>query len=139
MLDTSICSYIIKYKPLQVRKKFSELEIGECCISSITLAELKYWVANNKRHHERSKNLGQVNINESIIEKFVNHLLVLDFDSNAANYYGEVRSHFKERGIVISGEDLLIGSHALSLDLILVTNNIKEFAHFSTLRIENWL
>jgi len=139
MLDTNICSYIIKHKPLQARKKFSELEIGECCISSITLAELKYWVANNKQHHERSKNSGQPNINAEIVDKFVNHLLVVDFDSHAADCYGEIRSDFKQKSIVISGEDLFIGSHALSLKLTLVTNNIKEFKNFPGLRLENWI
>lgn len=139
MLDTNICSYIIKHKPISVRKKFNEIEIRECCISSITLAELKYWVANNRRHHERSKNPGLATVNESVLEKFVNHLLVVDFDSNAADIYGEIRSYFKEKGIVISGEDLLIGSQALSLGLTLVTNNMKEFTNFPNLLLENWI
>lgn len=139
MLDTNICSYIIKYKPQSVRKKFDELGMEECCISSIILTELRYWVANNKKHHERSRNPGQAKTNEKVIDIFVNHLLVVDFDTNAANCYGEARSFFKENGIVVSNLDLLIGSHATSLGITLVTNNMKEFIHFPNLRLENWI
>src|SRR5438552_2693356 len=119
MLDTNICSYIIKHKPIQVRKKFDELGMDECCISSITLAELKFWVENNRVHHERSNNSGQAKVNEKVIDTFVNHLLVVDFDAAAANCYGEIRSLFKEKGIVVSNMDLLIGSHATSLETTL--------------------
>lgn len=139
MLDTNICSYIIKHKPLNVREKFETLGMGECCISSITLAELKFWVAENKRHHAQSQNSGSVKINEKVIDIFVNHLLVVDFDTAAANSYGEIRSLFKKEGIVISNLDLLIGSHATSLEIVLVSNNLKEFTHFPDLRLENWI
>ena len=63
LLDTNICSYIIKYKPLEVWKKFKSVSIDDCGISSITLAELKYWVARNKRLHEKSNNHGSPKIN----------------------------------------------------------------------------
>jgi tRNA(fMet)-specific endonuclease VapC len=90
-------------------------------------------------HHERSNNPGQAKVNEKVIDTFVNHLLVVDFDAAAANCYGEIRSLFKEKGIVVSNMDLLIGSHATSLETTLVTNNMKEFVHFPNLQLENWL
>jgi tRNA(fMet)-specific endonuclease VapC len=34
--------------------------------------------------------------------------------------------------------DLLIASHALFLDVVLVTNNISEFERVPDLKIENW-
>ena len=34
--------------------------------------------------------------------------------------------------------DILIASHAKSLDVILVTNNVREFERIAGLRIENW-
>lgn len=139
MLDTNICSYIIKNKPLEVLKKFETLHIEDCCISSITLAELRFWVANNKRLHEMSGNSGEAKINEQIINQFVGHLVISDFDSHAASIYGEIRSYFKSKGIVIGNLDLLIGSHALSLGICLVTNNLKEFSFFPNLKLENWV
>lgn len=122
-----------------VREKFKQILPGECCISSITLAELRYWVANNKHHHEKSQNSGIPKINEKAINDFIAHLLVVDFDSAAADIYGDVRSLFKSKGIVVSSLDLLIGSHAMSLNLTLITNNEKDFNSFPNLKIENWV
>ena len=44
-----------------------------------------------------------------------------------------------KHGIVVSNLDLLIGSHASSLEITLVTNNMKKFIHFPNLRLENWV
>lgn len=68
MLDTNICSYIVKYKPQSLRKKFDELGMEECCISSIILTELRYWVANNKKHHATSLGITLVTNN---MKKFI--------------------------------------------------------------------
>ncbi len=139
MLDTNICSYIIKNRPMEVLKKFKTIPMEDCVISSITLAELRYWVARNKLHHKRSKNHGEPNVNEFVIDQFVSHLAVEEFDSIAADTYGEVRAELESKGKLIGSEDLLIGAHALSLKYILVTNNLKEFKRISGLRLENWI
>jgi tRNA(fMet)-specific endonuclease VapC len=139
LLDTNICSYIIKYKPIEVWKKFKSLEIEDCAISSITHAELKYWVARNKRLHEKSKNHGIPKINEELINHFVSHLYVADFDFNAAEIYGKMRDSLESRGVVVGHADLLIGAHAISLGVILVTNNIKDFSGFPNIQLENWI
>lgn len=139
MLDTNICSYIMKNRPKEIMKKFKTIPMEDCVISSITLAELCYWVTRNKLHHKRSKNHGAPNINELVIDQFVNHLAVEHFDSLAADTYGEVRAELESKDKIIGSEDLMIGSHALSLDYILVTNNMKEFKSISGLRLENWV
>ncbi len=45
----------------------------------------------------------------------------------------------EKEGKVIGSMDMLIASQALALDLILVINNVKEFARISKLVIENWV
>ncbi|HEV2614068.1 MAG TPA: PIN domain-containing protein [Gammaproteobacteria bacterium] len=139
MLDTNICSYIIKNRPQEVFKKFKTLAMEDCVISSITLAELRYWVARNKLLHKRSKNQGEPNINELVIDHFVSHLSVEDFDSSAADVYGEIRADLESRGEIIGAEDLMIGAHAISLDCTLITNNLKEFKRLHRIRLENWI
>jgi len=139
MLDTNICSYIIKNRPQEVLKKFKTIPMENCAISSITLAELRYWVSRNKLHHKRSKNHGEPYINELVIDNFVNHLAIEDFDSLAADKYGEVRAELESKGKMIGSEDLMIGAHALSLDYVLVTNNTKEFKRIAGLKLENWV
>lgn len=139
MLDTNICSYIIKHRPKEVYAKFKSISMAECGISSITLAELRYWVARNKLQHKKSSNAGQPNINELVIDQFVSHLNIQEFDSIAADTYGDIRAELESRGTVIGSEDLLIGAHARSLNCVLVTNNVKEFKRIRGLEIENWV
>ena len=139
ILDTNICSYIIKNRPLEVLAKFKSVGTDNCVISSITVAELKYWVARNKRLHILSGNTHIPKINEQVINQFLHHLLIIDFDAHAANSYGELRTTLEEKGKPIGSMDLMIAAHALSLDIILVTNNIKEFDRVPKLELENWI
>lgn len=139
MLDTNTCSYIIKNRPVEVLTKFKTLGIDDLCISSITYAELKYWTARNRRLHAKSKNQDTPKINEQIIDGFASHLIILDFDPRAADVYAETRAYVTEKGIGVGNADLLIGSHAISLNLILVTSNTKDFINFPNIRLENWV
>lgn len=139
MLDTNICSYIIKNKPPEVLAKFKTLQMEDCCISSITYAELKYWVARNKRLHIRSQNHGIPKINEQIINSFVSHLDIAEFNVHAGDIYAKTRDYMESKGFIVGSADLFIGAHAISLNLTLVTNNIKDFANFPNIQLENWL
>lgn len=139
LLDTNICSYIIKNRPLSVLEKFRTLEMDDCGISSITLAELRYWVARNKRLHQQSNNKGKPNINEQVINNFLIHLWIAEFDNHAARVYGDIRDALEASGKIIGAEDLMIGSHAISLGCILVTNNEREFKQMPRIRLENWV
>ena len=110
-----------------------------CIISTVTLAELKYWVARNKKIHQRSQNSGDPQINKVVINDFVSHLIVMDFDDLAANFYGKIRAELAAKGTLVGNADLMIGAHAISLKAILVTNNIKEFERLPGIKLENWL
>jgi tRNA(fMet)-specific endonuclease VapC len=139
MLDTNICSYIIKHRPLEVRAKFKTLQMNDCAMSCITYAELKYWVARNKRLHVKSQNQGVPRINEQVINHFISHLDVIEFDPHAADVYAEIRDEIESKGLMVGNADLLIGAHAISLDRVLVTNNTKDFVNFPAIQLENWV
>jgi tRNA(fMet)-specific endonuclease VapC len=129
MLDTDICIYIIKQKPESVLNHFNKLKVGELFISSITFAELM----------NGAKKSSRIEHNISKLNELADLLVVSPFDKEAAIVYGDVRSALEKKGIIIGGNDLLIAVHALSLDLILVTNNVKEFSRIDGLKIENWV
>lgn len=128
MLDTNICIYIINQKPQYVFEKFEQYEIGEIAISSITASELAFGV--HKSGSEKNK---------AALMKFLAPLEVLPFDEHAIWHYASVRHDLQSRGTPIGALDLLIASHALSLDLTLVTNNTKEFERVDGLRLANWV
>ena len=65
-------------------------------------------------------------------------LEVLAFDAEAAAHAADIRATLERRGLPIGGYDLLIAGHARSRGLIVVTNNVREFARVDGLRIEDW-
>jgi tRNA(fMet)-specific endonuclease VapC len=65
-------------------------------------------------------------------------LEIVAFDQVAVTHYGSIRADLERRGLVIGSMDMLIAAHALSLDLVLVTNNIGEFSRIPNLKPENW-
>jgi len=128
MLDTNICIYLIKHNPPHVRTHFEQLQPGDILLPSIVLAELMYG-ASKSMHKER---------NLAALEMFLMPLEVVPFDMLAAEKYGDIRADLERSGQIIGGNDLLIAAHALSLDVTLVTNNMKEFTRVPGLRLENW-
>lgn len=128
MLDTNICIYLIKQKPEKVLRHFKAHSVGEIGISSITLAELRYGV-------ERSQ---QVKKNQQALEDFTLPLEIADFDEVAAEVYGNVRAGLEQAGTPVGSMDMLIGAHALSLGVTLVTNNLREFQKIKNLKVVDW-
>ena len=129
MLDTNVCIYIIKKKPPQVIHRLKSLQISDVCLSSITFAELEYGVEKSQRPEQ----------NRWALTEFLAPLDILPFDDAAARRYGALRHHLEKVGKPIGAMDMLIGAHALSLGIALVTNNVDEFRRIENLSIENWV
>lgn len=129
MLDTNICIAIIKQKPADILQKFSAYQVGDICISSVTLAELRYGVAKSQYQEK----------NQAALDEFILPLEVADFDEAAALVYGALRASLEKKGTPIGALDTMIGAHALSLNLTLVTNNTKEFNRISGLKVIDWI
>ena len=128
MLDTNICIYIIRNKPIKVRNKFATIEPKNVCISSITSSELWYGI-------HKSVNFEK---NAIALEKFLSPLTILNYDEKASKIYGDIRSKLESKGNVIGSMDLLIAAHAVSQNLTLITNNVREFKRVKGLNVENW-
>ncbi len=116
-------------RPPEVIQRFKDKEVGQIAISSITVSELQYGVSKSKYQEQNSKRL----------EEFLTPFQILPYDGYAAKYYGEIRSQLENQGTVIGPLDMLIAAHALSQNLILVTNNEKEFKRIPLLKVENWV
>ena len=128
LIDTNICIYVMNKRPHEVIQKFKNIEIGQICISSITVSELYYGVSKSKLQKQNSNRL----------EEFLTPFEILPYDETASKFYGSIRSQLESQGSVIGPLDMLIAAHALSNDLVLVTNNEKEFKRIESLKIENW-
>ena len=129
MLDTNICIFVIKHKPENVIRKFIEHEPEDLCISSITYAELMHGV---EKSQAREKN-------RLAIALFLSPISIVDFDNQAAEEYGRIRTDLETKGNPIGPMDMLIAGHAISKGLTLVTNNTREFSRIEGLTVEDWV
>jgi tRNA(fMet)-specific endonuclease VapC len=128
MLDTSICFHVIRSYPRELLDRFNDLAEG-LCISSITLGEL---------HHGAEKSVRRVE-NLHAIGQFTARLEVLPFVGKAAAHYGQIRAQLESVGRPAGAYDMMIGSHARSEGLVLVTSNVREFERMEGLRVVNWV
>jgi tRNA(fMet)-specific endonuclease VapC len=128
LLDTNICIYLIKRRPSSVIDRIRKEDMDAIAISAVTLAELHYGVARS-RYPEQ---------NRIALLEFMVPFRILDFDQDAAVAYGKIRAQLESVGTPIGPMDLLLAAQALSQDLILVTNDEKEFRRVRNLNLENW-
>jgi len=128
MMDTNTCIALIKARPDSMLARLSGLSVGEVAISSIVAAELWYGVARSQKKKQ----------NEAALRDFLDYVAVLDWPCEACLIYGRVRATLEEKGTPIGAMDLLIASHSLWLDAIIVTDNTREFQRVPDLKIENW-
>lgn len=129
LLDTNICIYIIKKKPVDVLKILKRKSQKDIYISSITIAELEYGVAKSQFPEK----------NKIALIEFLSIFNILAFDDTDAVEFGMIKTDLEKKGKIIGPMDLLISSQAKSKKLILVTNNVKEFERVEGLKIENWV
>lgn len=127
MLDTNMCIYLMRHQPESVARRFVQCYTGDVAMSAITYAELEYGVAVCASPARERRNLAAL----------IDDIPVAPFDVAAAQAYGPVCEAVRERRK--DHPDKLIAAHAVSLDVVLVTNNERDFVSYPGLRLENWL
>jgi tRNA(fMet)-specific endonuclease VapC len=128
LLDTNLCIYIRRERPQAVLDRFNVLPAGSAAISVITYGELAYGVQKSPDPHKAMM----------ILAELTALIPVVPMATDVAAVYGTIRSDLASRGELIGNDDLWIAAHAKSLDLILVTNNEREFQRVRGLKVENW-
>jgi tRNA(fMet)-specific endonuclease VapC len=127
MLDTNMCIYLMKHQPEEVARRFAQCYVGDVVMSAITYAELEYGVAVSTNPKRERKNLAAL----------VEDIPVVPFDGAAGAAYGPIRK--ATRDSKKDHLDKLIAAHAASLQVTVVTNNVKDFARYPGVMTENWL
>jgi tRNA(fMet)-specific endonuclease VapC len=126
MLDTNTVSNLLKEHPAVVRRIVAA-PMASLCISSITEGELLFGLA--KRPDAKRLHLA--------VREFLRRIDVLPWDSALAECYGTVRAEMARQGKILAPLDLLIATHALSTDAVLVTND-RAFGQVAGLHVEDW-
>ena len=126
MLDTNTVSYFLRAHP-SVTSRIKAEPMESLCISVITEGELLFGLA--KRPEATQLRVA--------VQEFLRRVEVLPWDSSAATHYGQARASLEKRGRTLAPLDLLISSHAMSVDATLVTSD-KAFKQMTGLRAEDW-
>lgn len=128
MLDTNICSYVLRARPAQVLEHFLRHDPEDLAVSEIVAAELYYGA-------ERIGGPRSATLRDDI-DDFLSRLTVMPWQGRFA--YARIRHQLEAIGKPIGNNDLLIAAHAVTLGATLVTNNLREFARIPGLKVENW-
>jgi len=130
MLDTNMCIFIIKEKSDHMLVQLKKNRKKGLFISGITLAEMEFGIE-NAGHEYKIRN-------RVALMEFLSIIEVKCFDEKAAIHYGMIKKVLKDRQCLIGPLDILIGAHARSLKMTLVTNNTGEFERIPDLKLADW-
>jgi len=127
LLDTDTCIYAIKQDASVLRRLLSESR-ADIAVSVITEGELRTGAAKSSKADKTRRR----------VENFLRPLGILEFTSEDAASYAQIRSRLERAGTPIGPLDTLIAAQAVLRKLTLVTNNQREFSRIPGVRVENW-
>ncbi|HEU4323689.1 MAG TPA: type II toxin-antitoxin system VapC family toxin [Roseiflexaceae bacterium] len=128
LLDTSICILYFNGRSANVLNRIDNTDFKDIVLCSVVKAEL---IVGAIKSPQPEKNF-------AVYRSFTAHFTSLPFDDRAADVYGNIRADLEKRGTPIGPNDLMIAAIALAHNLVLVTNNTREFGRVTGLRIEDW-
>lgn len=128
LLDTNILSDLVRNPQGRIAVRTAEVGDSAICTSIIVAAELRFGAA--KKGSER------LTIQ---LERILSAIDIQPFDAPADATYAWLRAQLEAAGSPIGGNDMLIAAQALATGCAVVTDNEREFARVTGLRVENWL
>ncbi|EBF8125373.1 PIN domain-containing protein [Salmonella enterica subsp. enterica] len=132
MLDTCICSFIMREQPEAVLKRLEQtvLRRNRIVVSAITYAEMRFGCTGKKASPRHAQ----------LVDAFCSRLdAVLAWDRAAVDATTEIRAILAAAGTPIGSNDAAIAGHAIASGAILVTNNVREFERVPGLQYEDWV
>ena len=128
MLDTNAIIMAVRHPDWPISAKIKEHLGRDLSISSVTYGELEYGIQKSKDPEK----------NRIAITQILLGINILDFDSKAAQHFGDIFADLERRNMRIGDRDMMIAGHARSLDYTLITNNVREFQRVRGLKYEDW-
>jgi tRNA(fMet)-specific endonuclease VapC len=129
LLDTNICIYALKDRPPEVLARLRALGPAAVSLSIITVLELRQGAEGSQWPEAAHARL----------DSLLSPMQILPFEQEDALVGSRLRADLSRRGCPIGDFDSLIAAQAIRHDLILVTNNLREFQRIQGLRTENWI
>jgi tRNA(fMet)-specific endonuclease VapC len=128
MLDTDIASHLIRGLSPRLDQQVRACRPGSLCISVVTRSELLLGVALKPESHTLAR----------VVAEFLATIPSQPWDNAAATQYARAAAHLQLAGQPIGTMDTLIAAHALALNVVLVTHNVRHFERVPGLKLEDW-
>ena len=132
MLDTCICSFIMREQPEAVLRRLEQVALRNhrIVVSAVTYAEMRFGAIGKKASPRHTQ----------LVDAFCARLdAVLPWDRAAVDATTEIKASLAAAGTPIGPHDTAIAGHASAADAILVTNNMREFERVPGLTLEDWV
>jgi tRNA(fMet)-specific endonuclease VapC len=129
LLDSNILIAAIKGTHRPLLNRLAGMAPSRLFLSALTEAELLYG-AEKSRHGARAR---------AALDIVTAGMTPLPFDADDGHPYARIRAALERKGASIGPMDLLIAAQAVARDLVLVTDNLREFRRVPGLHCENWL
>lgn len=126
LLDTNAVISLLNNTNTSLAKRVREHLPSDIGISSIVSHELFYGAFKSQRTKH----------NVALVDCL--QFEVLEFDKEDSRFAGEIRALLTKQGTPIGPYDVLIAGQAKARDLVLITNNMKEFERVPNLLVDNW-
>lgn len=127
LLDTNICVHLLRGDG-RLHEKMMEVQWVNCCISELTVAELYYGAECSDRVDEVT----------SVVSEFVASMRVIPFEVCIREYCRQ-KARLRRLGTLIEDIDLFIGSTAVAMGYVMVSENQKHLSRLEHIRLENWI
>ena len=128
LLDTNIVSGMARNPQGVVAENIRRVGADSIAISIIVACEIEFGLAK----------IGSCRLADNV-RAILAELPVIPFEQPAHSHYGDIRAGLEKAGTPLGPNDLLIAAHARALDMVLITNNEREFSRVPGLEVENWL
>jgi predicted nucleic acid-binding protein len=134
LLDTCILSKwhkIDRFPDEKLKIWFNKIDIEACFVSVFTIGEIQKGIAKRKEGKEKR------HLEAWLLGKLIPVLQdrILSFDKQEAIIWGELTGNGLSAGISLPVIDSLLAATAISHNLILVTENIRDFEKIDKLNL----
>lgn len=128
LLDTNVVSELARNPRGAAARKIAEVGVDSIAISIVVACELRFGIAKGVSRRLAGR-----------LDILLGEIGQLPLETPVDEHYADIRSRLERAGTPIGPNDLLIAAHARALDLVLVTDNVREFSRVPDLAVENWL
>jgi tRNA(fMet)-specific endonuclease VapC len=130
VLDTNAVTAVMKHEQA-IFRRLRAIHPSEVGVPQPVLAEVAFGVERLPRSKRRELLAGQLQRLRSVFQR-------LTWTDDVSDRFGEIKAHLQRVGSPIEDFDVAIAAHALSVDAVLVSSNVRHMTRVPGLRVEDW-